>query len=79
LPPFSKKPEGACSHHPKNQTLPFSFETTCANNAKFQPDGKREVKYAFTFPAPPGVHPEQWLNKLRERLGDISKRPLVPR
>jgi hypothetical protein len=48
-------------------------------NAKFEPVGKQEVKYAFTFPAPPGVHPEQWVSKLRERLGDISKRPLPKR
>jgi hypothetical protein len=45
-------------------------------NAKFQPEGRPEVKYAFTFPAPSGVHPEQWLNRLRESLGDVSKRAL---
>lgn len=41
--------------------------------------GKAEERMAFTFAAPAGVDPEQWIRTLMERRGDVAKRPIPPR
>jgi hypothetical protein len=46
-------------------------------NAEFGKGAAQESR-AFTFPPPPGTHPEKWIEAVIQRLGDPTKRPRPP-